>query len=176
LKTPRIIVITGASAVGKTSLVNRLKQNLDSEKQHIHHFDSIGIPPVSEMMEQFGSPSRWQEAKTHEWISKLIRDLDNRTTVLEGSMNIDFILQAFENNQFSQYKILLIDCEHQEMKRRLIEERKQPELANEAMSNWLIHLRVKATQHQIEIIDTTRKTIEESVNQVLKFLNNMATN
>ena len=86
-KEKTIYFITGASGVGKTTLVVQLKKKYRSMPWTFLHFDSIGVPSVSEMEKEFGSPSNWQEAKAYEWIDKLIYIYTSEKIFLEGQVN-----------------------------------------------------------------------------------------
>ena len=61
-----IYFITGASGVGKTTLLNGLTKKYSDKRWTFLHFDSIGIPPIEEIKKNFGSPSGWQKVKTTE--------------------------------------------------------------------------------------------------------------
>lgn len=164
---PKVIVITGASGVGKTSLLNLLKPCLESNYE-LFHFDDIGVPTLEEMTNEHGSPSKWQEFATYRWIETIVRKSASKKVILEGQMNLDFIESGFRENMFEDYKIVLLDCSAKEMKRRLIEERQQPTLANEDMVNWLNYLRNQALEKSIEIIDTTIISKNELIELFLK--------
>ncbi len=159
----KIYMITGASGVGKTTLLQQLQEDLEEGAYQFYKFDEIGVPPFEEMVRDYGSPSAWQKAKTVEWIEILIRKAAKNTTsiIFEGQMNLDFIIEGFKEHKFTEYKIILIDCEAGEIKRRLIEERNQPELANADMVNWLKFLRKQGQQYEVAIINTANKTVEE---------------
>src|SRR5688500_6678682 len=159
-----IYFLTGASGVGKTSLVSRLKDKYKNNGWAFRHFDEIGVPPVSQMEKQFGSPSRWQQAKAHEWIDKLVCSYVNEKIFFEGQVNLQFIKEGFEKHNFKNYKIILLDCSEEEMEKRLIHQRKQPELFNTQMIKWLNFLRDQARKFEAIRIDTTFLSEE----QVLK--------
>lgn len=163
----KITVITGASGVGKTSLIAFLITQLPASGFNFYRFDTVGVPSLEKMTEDFGSPAKWQEAKTYEWIKKLVREKDERPIIFEGQMNVDFILGAFAKSAFEDFQIVLLDCSEAEMKRRLIKERNQPELANPDMSNWLRFLREQAKEKKIPIIDTTDLSIGETARAFL---------
>ena len=149
-----IYTITGASAVGKSTLVNHLKTILPQSQFDYYHFDSIGIPDFEEMIAEYGSTEKWQEVKTEEWMERLIQahEESGKNIIFEGSTSIAFIKKAFEKRSFQQFQIILIDCDFDTMTKRLIEERNQPELVNEHMENWLLYLRKQANQSKIPIL------------------------
>ncbi|MEK6734475.1 MAG: acetyltransferase, partial [Pseudomonadota bacterium] len=61
----RIILITGASGSGKTSILKELEKILPKEQVSINYFDDIGIPSFEDMIKEYGSCEKWQEAITH---------------------------------------------------------------------------------------------------------------
>ena len=122
-----IFFITGASGAGKTTLVNELREKFKGMPWSFFHFDSIGVPSIIEMEKEFGKPSRWQEVKTNEWIDKLINKCHEEKIFFEGQVNLQFIRNAFEQYNFKNYKIILLDCAEKEMGDRLTDMRAQPE-------------------------------------------------
>jgi flavin-dependent dehydrogenase len=132
------------------------------------HFDSIGVPSVEEMKKEFGSPNGWQEAKTYKWVDKIINEHDNEKTFLEGQVNLQFIYNAFRKNEFENYNIVLLDCTENEMAGRLIQKRKQPELLNDDMRNWLRYLRNQAKEQGVPVIDTSGLSEEEVLHKYEK--------
>lgn len=157
-----IFFLTGASGVGKTSLVAYLKENDSQQRFTYLHFDSIGIPNSEEM----GDPHAWQKRVTHEWIEKLIEQSQEKPILFEGSTNMEFIDSGFVNQNFSHYQVILIDCSDEQMFDRLIHKRKQPELANEQMKNWRKYLRNQAIERNVPIIDTSNQPLEASAKQL----------
>jgi thymidylate kinase len=150
-----IYFITGASGVGKTTLVDQLKEKYKNMPWSFHHFDSIGVPSVEVMKIKFGSPSGWQEAKTYEWINKLVNEYDDEKIFLEGQVNLEFIYSGFRKRNFSNYTVVLIDCDEEQMEQRLTQKRMQPELFNTEMKNWLVYLRNQAKESEAPVIDTS---------------------
>jgi adenylate kinase family enzyme len=166
-----IYFITGASGVGKTTLVAQLKKKYKSTPWVFLHFDQIGVPSVSEMERDFGSPSGWQEAKAYEWIDKLIYTYRSEKIFLEGQVNLRFIHKGFAKHNFKNYKIILIDCSEEEVGKRLTHYRMQPELFDTDMRNWLKFLRNQAEELKITRIDSSNlsedevlKKFEEAIN------------
>ena len=162
---PLIYFITGASGVGKTSLVTQLKEKYRDGTWEFFHFDSLGVPSLEEMERDYGSGSEWQKAKTYEWIYRLINLNQQKIMVLEGQVNLQFIHDGFRMHNFDQYSILLLDCTFEEMTRRLVYDRGQPELVTEDMKNWLKYLRNQAITMNVPILDTSDLTEQEVVTQ-----------
>lgn len=150
-----IYFITGASGVGKTTLVSELKKKYGSRPWGFFHFDSIGVPMVAEMQKEFGSPVHWQEAKAHEWIEKLVHNFVDEKIFLEGQVNLEFIRSGFQKHNFKTYKIILLHCNEKEMADRLVVKRRQPELFNSEMRTWLKFLKTQAERLDAIIIDTS---------------------
>lgn len=149
-----IFFVTGASGVGKTTLINQLEIKYYDKKWAFLHFDKIGVPPLEEMIRDFGSGAKWQEAKTYEWIEKLIRT-NSEKIFFEGQVNLEFIRKGFSKHGFTGYTITLVDCDQEVMKERLVNQRNQPGLFTPEMINWLKFLRKQAIQFNVPIINNS---------------------
>lgn len=71
LKETLYIFITGASGAGKSYLTQALEKNLDPHFVAVRYFDHIGVPPLEEMVSEYGSGEKWQEAMIHQWVERL---------------------------------------------------------------------------------------------------------
>lgn len=156
-----IYFITGASGVGKTSLVNHLQKKYKNNPWAFLHFDKIGVPSAEEMIREFGSPSAWQEAKTDYWIKRLVHECTSEKIFFEGQVNLQFIRNGFAKYHFNNYRIILIDCSETVMEKRLVHDRKQGELFTQDMRNWLKFLRNQADEFNVAIIDSSSVSEEE---------------
>jgi dephospho-CoA kinase len=156
---PAVVVVTGASGVGKTTLVTALdRRGLPGIR--CHYFDSIGVPSAEEMTRQFGSPSAWQEAMTRQWIARLGKpDAGVRVAVLDGQARPSFVRTAFAEAGVKG-QIILIDCSHEVREDRLRGPRAQPDLASRDMAAWAAYLRGQADALGLPIVDTTSGSIE----------------
>ena len=165
--TKTIYFITGASGVGKTTLLEALRKKYNNKPWPFIHFDSIKVPSLSDMEREFGSGSAWQKAKTFEWIDKLVHEFDNEKIFFEGQVNLSFIREGFAKHSFANYKIILLDCSEDQMQYRLTH-RSQPELFTDDMKNWLRYLRRQAKESCTPILDTTKLSREDLVKQFEK--------
>ena len=154
-----IIAITGASGVGKTTILKALAKKLSGNKHvRIFHFDDMELPD----WDQLEDTKKWQEEATIGWIDRLVKTArkENVHILFEGSTEIKFYEQGFNKHNFSDYKVLLFDCSQETMKNRLIQ-RGQPELYQANMIGWLNYLRNDARVRNIEIIKTDESTVSE---------------
>lgn len=158
----RIVVVTGASGTGKTTLVRALEaRNLPGIR--CHYFDSVGIPTAEAMIAEFGSPEEWQTATTRRWIAKLAENGDPyQLAVLDGQVRPSVVQAAFARCGVTHGEILLIDCGQEVREARLRFERRQPELASPQMAAWAAYLRGQADALGLPILDTTYLTIVEA--------------
>ena len=62
----KFIILTGASGSGKTTIIREASKIRPNIK--CLHFDDMGIPPVSKMIEDFGSQEEWQRHHTLKWM------------------------------------------------------------------------------------------------------------
>ena len=156
--TGHIFFITGASGTGKTSLVSELKNKYKNKNWTFLNFDSIGIPSSEEMIKQSGSGENWQRDTTFKWIKKMLNEYKEKEIIIfEGQVNLKFIKDGFSQNNFSNFDIILIDCNEEIMTKRLTEDRKQPELLTQDMKNWLKFIRKQAKDLKVNIIYTSNK-------------------
>jgi hypothetical protein len=166
--TKTIYCITGASAVGKTTLVDELMKRHKNKPWSFIHFDSIEVPSPTEMAKEFGSPSAWQKIKTFEWIDRLMHEYNDERIFFEGQMNLQFIHEGFAKHEFKNYHIVLLDCNEDEMRSSLTLNRAQPELFTEDMKTWLQYLRMQALESATPILHTSNLSPQELVKQFEK--------
>ncbi len=168
-KQKTIYFITGASGVGKTTLLAGLKKKYCNTTWIFLSFDSVGVPPIKEMITKHGSASNWQRDTTYKWIDKMLKEYQDKERIfLEGQVNIEFINEGFKKHYFENYKIVLIDCAEEEMGYRLAHKRGHPELLTQDMRNWLKFLRNQAKKLNVPIINTTNRSLEDIVKEFEK--------
>jgi hypothetical protein len=163
MTVPAILAVTGASGVGKTTLLGALEaQGLPGVR--CYYFESIGVPSLSKMMAEYGSPQAWQVAATHQWIATLAANRHAcRVAVLEGEVPPAVFLQAFEELGVTRGQVVLVDCAAATRELRLQSLRRQPELDSGHMAIWAGYLREQAHALNVPVLDTTAMTLESSV-------------
>ena len=85
-------------------------------------------------------------------------------------MRISFILEAIKRTQIQDYRIVLVDCNDHERRRRLVSGRSQPELASSTMMNWARYLREEARELNFQILDTSNLDLDTSAKAVRQLL------
>ena len=85
-------------------------------------------------------------------------------------MRIAFIREALVAAGLTDARVVLVDCDDETRTRRLVHDRQQPELSNDAMKNWATYLRDEAYAANVEVLDTTRKSFAECVRSVVEGL------
>lgn len=149
-----ILVVTGASGAGKTTLV-RATEARALANVRCHYFDMIGVPSPEQMTADFGSPEAWQVAKTHEWIKRLAdAGDDSGLDILDGQMKPAVVQEAYSRNQIRTGHMLLLDCSA-EVRAERLRIRGQPELAGIQMTTWAAYLRGQADALLVPVLDTT---------------------
>lgn len=157
---PAIIVLTGASGVGKTTLLLRLEQ-LELEGIECINCDRAKINgPAS------GDSSDYQAAILNHWLTKVIKD-PVEVVVLDTQIRPHIAQGVLQQMDFDRTEIILIDCDPDRRNARLRGERGQPELANAQMDCWAAYLRGQADAIGLTIIDTSEDDIENSLDALL---------
>jgi len=157
--------ITGSSSSGKTTLLKGVVESIYPNLR-AWHFDDLGVPSLEEMNTKYGGPEQWQAYNAHQWIGKVAHLENSGMVVLEGQVRPTVILEAANEEGFSALHITLIDCSHAERRRRLIEDRVQPEFDKLDMFAWAAYLRGQADALKLEIIDTTTLRLEEAIQKL----------
>jgi adenylate kinase family enzyme len=165
---PFLLFVSGSSGAGKTTVLQYVKENLSERQISILHFDSIGIPSNKAMIRQSGSLERWQEATTHSWIEKIVREYKvDAIVILEGQVNPDFVTSGCAMHGLKDFSLILLDCEWELRCARLTLDRRQPELANADMKKWSDFLRNQALQSGVRVIDTTHRSVNAVAEELM---------
>ena len=169
-----LVVLTGASGAGKTTIAHSVEK-LGLPNCEVYFFDSIGVPPVEQRRKEYGTRHEpggaWQRAMTLQWVKRIRAVLERGTSVLlEGQMRIAFVKEALAENQISSAHIILLDCDETTRIERLHVHRAQPELANSDMMNWARYLREEACAAYVRVLDTGRLSIAECVSVIVERL------
>lgn len=135
--------ITGSSGSGKTTLVRRLAQEYPALRPF--HVDDPGVK---------GNARAWVE-RVDESTAGLV--------LVEGQERPHVVLATARDLRVPAVHLVLIDCGHAERRRRLLEERRQPELDGLDTYAWAAYLRGQADALGLEVIDTTGQSINHCV-------------
>lgn len=158
MKYPAILVLTGASGAGKTTLTLQLNQ--------------LGIPGVVGIncdrveleVDETGDSSDLQAAILRHWISQLSREETKiELAVLDTQIRPHRALEVLNQAGIEYAQIVLVDCDPITRNKRLHLKRLQPELANPQMDCWAAYLRGQADALNLSIIDTSDDPIEKSL-------------
>jgi len=156
-----IVFLTGACGVGKTTLLNNLRQMLPPEGHEFFHSDRSPVPTEEEMRKLHDGWEEWQAAHTEKWIERLLARPQGKHLFYDGQFNLDFVVDGMTKRGRTDYRIVLIHCPVDEMNGRLIEERNQPELAHHHQANWNRFLHQQAAEKGVLILDSTSFLPEE---------------
>ncbi|MDJ0755278.1 MAG: hypothetical protein QNJ45_17270 [Ardenticatenaceae bacterium] len=156
--------LTGSCGSGKTTLLKGVVASYFPHLTH-YHFDDLGVPSLQEMNERFGGPEAWQAHNAQQWMRRVATS-EAKLTVLDGQIRPTVLRQAAAEVDVAAVHITLIDCNHDERRRRLLEDRSQPELDQLDTYAWAAYLKGQADALNLEVIDTTNVPLEKSIREL----------
>jgi len=165
--------VTGSSGSGKTTLLKGVMAR-GYHGLEAYHFDELGLPSLEEMNRLYGGPEQWQAHNAGKWISRAAGEMGPGLIVLEGQVRPTVILDAASAAGFRAVHVTLIDCSHEERRRRLITDRGQPELDRLDMYAWAAYLRGQADALGLEVIETTTLSLAEAIEQLARSMERFA--
>ncbi|GKQ50637.1 AAA family ATPase [Bradyrhizobium sp. Ce-3] len=161
----RLVILTGASGSGKTAIAESIRIGRP-ELAKVLHFDSIGVPSPEERG-AWGPDGAWQRAMTLAWMERIAATCrDCQRVLFEGQMRLAYLHEGLRAAGIADAHVILVDCDDAIRARRLITERRQPELANPEMMNWAKYLRREANEAGHEVLDTSELPLERCVELV----------
>jgi hypothetical protein len=89
-----------------------------------------------------------------------------RPVLFEGQMRLAFVGEGLLAAGIADARMILVDCDDATRTHRLTTNRNQPELANPKMMIWAEFLRREAKETGCEVLDTSRLSLERSVERV----------
>ena len=157
LRSPAILVLTGASGAGKTTLTLKLNELA------IPGVEGINCDRVKIEAETAG-PTDQQVNRLRYWISQLSQQETRiELAVLDTQIRPHRALEVLNEAAIEYTQIVLVDCDPLKRNERLNLERSQPELANPQMDCWAAYLRGQADALNLPIIDTSNDPIDKSL-------------
>lgn len=165
----RLVILTGASGSGKTAIAEAIRTGR-SDLAEVLHFDSIGVPSA-EVRRAWGPDGAWQRAMTLAWMTRIAAMRNaHRLVLFEGQMRLAFVQEGLLAAGIAGARVILVDCDDATRTRRLVTNRRQPELANPEMMNWAAYLRREAKVAGHEVLDTSRLSLAQCVERVCTYL------
>lgn len=163
-RSPAIIVLTGASGAGKTTLILKLNE--------------LAIPGVKgincDRVKIESDENDRQATVLSYWISQLSGpELELDLAVLDTQIRPHIALEVLSEAAIDYAQIVLVDCDPVKRNERLVMDRGQPDLANPRMDCWAAYLRGQADALRLPIIDTSNDSSDSSVMQLESLVRNL---
>ena len=169
-QSPAILVLTGASGAGKTTLIVKLNELA------IPGVKGINCDRVKVESDETADPSDRQADILRYWISHLNQpETEIELAVLDTQIRPHRALEVLDQAAIEYAQIVLVDCDPVKRNERLRMDRGQPELANPQMDCWAAYLRGQADALQLSVIDTSDDPIDKSLAQLECLVTNLLT-
>jgi hypothetical protein len=151
---PALLAVTGASGVGKTTVLQALRDKIDARLLPLMAFDSLGVPSEDEMTRCWEAPRGWQKMMTYHWVYTARQIYRMRPLViLEGQFDPQYAIAACSAHRM-KYRVALLDVDDATRTARLTR-RGQPELATKDMATWAAYLAENTRSLGGTIVDAT---------------------
>ena len=149
--------VTGAEGVGKSSILQILKENFPYID--IHDFDKVGVP--------INPPLSWRLETTKHWLDvALLNTKKNISTCIVG-LSFPNEITAFKESKRLDIEFFLLDVSIEERARRLINYGASVDVVEDLECYKILK------EHFTEnIIDTTNLSIEEVAKQLSSLIRN----
>lgn len=150
-----------------------LEKRLNPEKAAVHYFDQIGVPSNEQMVAEFGSGEKWQEATTHKWVERISKIRNKALVVFEGQYHPKYAHDAIAKFGLRDFQLAVVTADIEVWTRRLIGPRGQPDLVTNDMRNWAKLLRDETVRLGGSIIDTSASNLNQNLQDVAALVNPM---
>ena len=168
LRPPAIIVLTGASGAGKSSLIGKLNDLA------IPGVTGINCDSVEIEHEETADPAEWQANVLRYWLSYFTQsETEIELAVLDTQIRPHLALEVLKQASVFYAEIVLVDCDPVKRNERLRADRSQPELANPQMDCWAAYLRGQADALKLSVIDTSNDPLAKSVEELELLVRNL---
>jgi len=165
-----ILVLTGASGAGKTTLALKLNE---LAIPGVKGFNCDRVKIESDGMA--ASTDRQADILRY-WISHLSRpETGIELAVLDTQIRPHRALEVLSQAAINYAQIVLVDCEPGKRNERLRIDRGQPELASPQMDCWAAYLRGQADALRLSIIDTSDDSIDKSLVELESLVRDLLT-
>jgi dephospho-CoA kinase len=165
---PAVLVLTGASGAGKTTLTLKLNELA------IPGVMGINCDRVKIEVDETADPADRQAKILRYWISYLIQpETGIELAVLDTQIRPHKALEVLHEAAIEYAQIVLVDCDAVIRNKRLHVDRCQPELANPQMDCWAAYLSGQAHALRLSIIDTSNNALEKSLLELESLARNL---
>ena len=157
-----ILVLTGASGAGKTTLINGLAS---AQLAGVACFNcDVIYRNLPEEVRKDGILA--QDAILLHWVTQVLREDGIDVAVMDTQIRPHRAQALLTRLGVTTSQIVLVECEQAERNERLRGPRAQAELANSQMEHWAAYLRGQADALGLERIDTSGTAAGDSVAQL----------
>ena len=157
-RAPAILVLTGASGAGKTSLILKLNELA------IPGVKGINCDRVTIESDEAADAADRQADILRYWISHVSEPESGiELAVLDTQIRPHRALEVLSQAAVEYAQIVLVDCDPVKRNERLHVDRGQPELANPQMDCWAAYLRGQADALKLAVIDTSNDSLDQSL-------------
>ena len=157
----KLFFVTGSEGVGKSSIVEMLKNNFNNID--IHDFDEVGVPENPNL--------QWRYDTTLHWIKIAIKNQKKGfSTIIAGLSFPNEVLMYEEHDEMGEILFCLLDVHETERERRLCERGSTKEVISDLCQLHQLREKFKDIEFENVVIDTTNLSINEVKEKVIEWI------
>lgn len=176
-KNPEVYFVSGVCGVGKSSVLNHLKNLLPADKYDIRDFDERGVPD--------GGGQVWHDMETFHWLEIANENSKNgKSTVICGFQNPERFRELHKKEVHIPATLFLLHASAETLRKRLLGRYPNPESIveiNRASGvpldkfvednvSFAPQLRTIFEKENLPIIETDAKTSELVAQEIINYL------
>ncbi len=117
---PQLFIITGVNGIGKSCIIPKLRDHLNSINFVVHDFDERGVPDNAD--------SEWRKSEIKHWFTIAEQNISKKlSTVVCGFMKMSDIKHALENGYSIKVSVCVLDASPETISSRILSRYLTPE-------------------------------------------------
>jgi len=161
MRKEKLFFITGAEGVGKSSIIEILKDKFGD--MDVHDFDDVGVPDNPDL--------QWRHDTTLHWIKVAIENQKKGvSTIVAGLSFPNEVLMFEEYKEMDEILFCLLNVHESEREKRLCARGSAKDVIDDLCQLHDLREKFKDVKFENVVIDTSKLSIEEVGEEVVEWV------